>query len=326
MGERDGNYEVNLGALPAGTHSVELRAATEEAPVQARIGAVSCRFVDGDQALADRLAPIVQLRDVDRGVRSSIAHSDAPLVLVPAVTRHADGTRTIEYRIIYSNEDGGTRAPLLFSRFGRSVDAEPLYRVHVDANGRVLDALYQAPLHEWRRFDGVTEGGRPVLRVSTSNNNVSTRTDGSRTADRWSDAPVGIIDARQSEFQVMADQSWTWKIMAKELTREGKVAGDGSTRTRSQVGDPRHYLFLGPLSDAQKAAILAAGGVRVVLADGRHVLARIAEGFADGDFHQSALELPADAVADAVQGVELLGVHALVLGADYAARVLRAVA
>jgi hypothetical protein len=320
--ERTGGYEVNLGALAAGSHEVELRAATELAPIAPRVGELRSRELTGEAALVDRLAPILEMRDTDRSGRSSIAHSDTPLVLMPSIQRNADGTRTIEYRVIFSNEDGGTALPLLYAKFGRGVDVEPVYRVHVDAAGHVLDETYQAPIHKWFAFDGERVDGRPVLRVSTANNMVSARTDSGHTADRWSDASVGVVDAGASEFTTMAANAWTWAIMAKELLREHKAEAAGAARTHHQIADPRGYVYLGPIGDAQRAAIAVAGGLELVLQDGRHVFAKVAEGFAQGDYHQAALELPEGAVADAVAGVALLGIQALVLTSTFGIRQL----
>ncbi|MCW2926535.1 MAG: hypothetical protein JWM86_503 [Thermoleophilia bacterium] len=322
LGERSEGYEVNLAGLPAGRHDIELRAATDAAPVAARVSQLRTRVVEGEQALVDRLAPVIELRDVDRGAGNSVAANDAPLLLVPSITRNADATRTIEYRMLLSNEDGGTPAPELFAQYGRGVDVEPTYRVRVDAQGHVLEARYQSALHQWRDYDGVLEHGRPVLRVSTANSMVSARTGGSRPAERWSDAAIGLVAGDPSDYDVMRSHGWTWAVMSKELLREGKVAAAGAVRTKLQVADPRRYVFLGPISDAARAAIALRGGLEVVLADGRRVLARAVTGFASGVFRQTALELPADALADAVQGVALLGVQALVLTATFGARQL----
>ena len=321
FGERRGAIEVNLGSLPAGPHVVELRAATDVAPVRARVGTVRATTIAGDAALADRFAPVIELRDTDRSSRSSVARSDVPLVVVPAITRNADGTRTIEYRMLYSNEDGGTTTTDLFAKYGRGVDAEPVYRVTVDAAGRLVEGRYQAALHRWLRFDGERVGERAVLRISTANNMVSARR-GAARSERWSDAPTAPIDPRESEYATMRANPWTWSVMAKELLREGKAAAEGGLRGAKQVGDPRRYLYLGPLSDAARAAIQLRGGVEVVLSDGRRVLARLAKGFAAGTFRQSALELPPDALVDSIRGVALLGVRALVLDAGFGIREL----
>lgn len=304
LAERSEPYEVNLGALGPGRHRVELRADTTSAPVAPVVRVASARVVDGELALVDRHAPVLVLRDTDPGGRDSTSRSDAPLLLTPALTRHPDGSRTIEYRYVLSNEDGGTATPDLLARYGRTVDSEPLYRVTVDAAGRTVHEEYQAAVHRWTAFDGERVGSRPVLRVSTANNLVSARA-GERGAHRWSDAATAIITPATSDHEVLRTHPWTWRVMALELLREGRVAAADAARGARQVGDPRSYVYLGPLSDAARAAIALAGGLTVVLADGRRVLARVAPGFAQGSFHQSALELPAGVTGDSVRGLEL---------------------
>jgi hypothetical protein len=315
-GERDEPYEVNLGPLAPGAHRVELRAATDVAPVAAAVASVQPRVVTGDEALVDRLQPVVAMRDVDSGPRASSARSDAPLLLAAAITANADGTRTIEYRTVFSNEDGGTAAPELLVKYGRTVDAEPVYRVVVDRAGRVLREEYQSPVHRWLEFDGDRVDGRPLIRVSTANNLVSART-GLRPTERWSDAAVAIVAPESSDHELLVAHPWAWSVMAKELLREGRavVGAADAVRGARQVGDPRRYVFLGPLDDAARAAIAVAGGIELVLADGRRVLAKVAAGFASGDFHQTAVELPPGIDPDAVRGVALLGVSAVVLDA-----------
>ncbi|MCB0877867.1 MAG: hypothetical protein KDC46_02655 [Thermoleophilia bacterium] len=320
--ERSEPYEVNLGELPAGGHRVELRAATDVAPTMPVVRSASARVTSGDEALVDRYAPVFVMRDCDTGERNSSSRSDAPLLMTPAITHHPDGSRTIEYRVVLSNEDGGTAPPDLLAKFGRTIDAEPLYRVTIDADGRVTDEQYQSPVHRWLAFDGEHHGARPILRVSTANNLVSARP-GLRGAERWSDAAIDIIAPETSDHEVMRAHPWTWRVMALELLREGRTAAADAVRGARQIGDPRRYVFLGPLDDAARAAIAAAGGLVLVLADGSRVLAKIAKGFAAGDFHQSALELPDGAATDAVRGVADLDVSAVVLDADLSMRVLR---
>jgi hypothetical protein len=322
FGERHGAIDVNLGTLPPGHHQVELRAALDVVAVQPRVGEVRARTLTGEAALFDRIAPVLELRDTDRTPGSSVARSDVPLVLIPAVTRHADGSRTVEYRMVFSNEDGGTATPSLFAKYGRGVDAEPIYRVELDPQGRVVEASYQAALHRWVRFDGDRIGERAVLRVSTANNMVSARTGGAIRSERWSDAPLAPVADSTSEYDAMRANPWTWKVMSKELLREGRAAAEGAIRGERQVADPRRYVYLGPLDDAMRAAIQLKGGLELVLANGRHVIAKVAAGFAAGKFRQSALELPPGATADAIRGVALLGVRALVLDEKFGIREL----
>jgi hypothetical protein len=304
---------------------VELRAATDIAPVRASIEALRVRDIDGEQALIDRYAPILELRDDDPSTRASAASNDSPMLLVPAVTRHPDGSRTIEYRVVFSNEDGGTRLPDLYARYGRGVDAEPVLRVELAPDGRLVSERYQAALHRWLPFDGARDGTRAVLRVSTANNLVSARTS-TRTGERWADAPTAPVTQETGEYDVMRLHPWTWRVMAAELLREGKAAAADAVRGAAQIADPRRYVYLGSLSDAARAAISAAGGLELVLADGSRIMARIARGFATGTHAQSALELPVGAVVDAIRGVGMLGVRATVLDDLLTARELASAA
>ena len=315
--ERTSEYAINLAGLPAGSHAIELRDATNAVHGTAgalRVEGMRADRIDGDAALVQRHAPIIELRDQDRGSAHSGAYTDAPLLLVPAVTRHADGSRTIAYRVAFSNEEGGTPTPKLLTTFGRTGDLEPIYTVRVAADGRVLEATYQSAMHRWKPFDGARVGERPVLRVATANNNFSTRVrDAGDGAERWSEVALDGIDGATSDFDVMQRHPWTWTVMAKELLREGKVAAADAVRGRHQVGDPRRYLYVGPITDAIRGAISLAGGIEVVLRDGRRVIARLVDGFARGSQGIGALELPPGVLGDSVLGVTLLGVRAVVL-------------
>ena len=330
LAERTSEYAVNLAGIPVGGHAIELRDATHASHGAAgglRIEGLRADRIDGDAALVQRHAPIVELRDQDRGAAHSAGYSDAPLLLVPAVTRHADGSRTIAYRVAFSNEEGGTPSPKLLATYGRSGDLEPIYTVRVGADGRVLEATYQSAMHRWKAYDGARVGERPVLRVATANNNFSTRVhaagDGS---ERWSEVALDGIDGATSDFDIMLRHKWTWEVMAKEMLREGKVAATDATRGRYQVGDPRQYLYVGPVTDAVRGAIELAGGIELVLKDGRRVIARLVEGFARGSQGMGALELPPGVLGDTVQGVSLLGLRAVVLTERLESRELERIA
>lgn len=328
MSERTGGYSVDFGALPVGNHVIELRAPRDlvgpAAPVVSA-GLLRPETLTGDAALIARHAPIMELRDVDPSIAHSTSRSDAPLLVVPAVTAHADGTKTIAYRVCFSNEEGGTLNPKLMASYGRTADLEPVYTVRVRADGSIIDSKYQSPVHSWKPFDGERVGDRPVLRTSSANSMSSARVraagDG---AERWSDAPIAAVDADTSDYDVMRIHRWTWTVMAKEVLREGKVVADASKRATFQIADPRRYVFMNSITDAQRGAMVARGGLELVLSDGRRIVAKLVEGFATGGYRQGALELPVGAVADAIVGVGLLGVHASILDASLQLRELAA--
>ncbi|MBC7460093.1 MAG: hypothetical protein H7287_01890 [Thermoleophilia bacterium] len=97
--ERTGGYAVTLGPLPPGLHDVELRAATDlVAPGVAlpTAGALRAKQVTGEQAQIDAHAPVIELYNTNPGSLRSASANGVPVLMIPAVTRHADGPKTIE--------------------------------------------------------------------------------------------------------------------------------------------------------------------------------------------------------------------------------------
>ena len=98
-----------------------------------------------------RYAPILYGRDLPEiPGRYENNHTDVPLLAYHTSTPpDAAGNRTIEYTMIWSNEDEGTDTPALMARWGRTTDIEWIYRVEVDADGNRVDGtgVYQAPAH-----------------------------------------------------------------------------------------------------------------------------------------------------------------------------------
>ncbi len=92
-------------------------------------------------------------------------------------TDPASGNTTIEYSVIWSNEDGGTNTPALMARWGRSTDIEWIYRVTLDPQGQIVSEVYQGPDHATAPFTGAKEGDHPLLQTSTINNNLTQVTD-----------------------------------------------------------------------------------------------------------------------------------------------------
>ena len=326
--ERTGGYSVNLGALPAGAHSVEIRLARDVAGSQAPVPTISrawAETVTGEQALIERHAPILEMRQSPRRLGEINAlHSDAPLMLVPQVTKNADGSKTILYSAMYSNEDGGTKISGLWASYTRGTDYEPIYRVQVAADGRVIAEQFQSPLHQWLPFDGVREGQRPVLRLSTANNLLSARIAG-KGAERWGDASSAPPPADQSSStDIMLSNPWMFAIMGKELLREGKAAPAGQAPVNGQIQDIRQYVYLRDMPPSMQAAIQARGGVDLLLADGRTIRAQSTLSTATAERRFASFTLPKGVNPDTVRGVQLLGAHAFVFNSEYQMRNLEA--
>jgi hypothetical protein len=312
--ERTGGYEINLGPLAAGSHDVELRAATDlVAPGIAlpTVGRLRAEQLTGEPAWINAHAPIVELMATDPGGARSAAVHGAPVMMIPAVTRHADGSKTVEYRVLFTHEEGGTTDPDLFAKHGRAVDSEYMYRVKVDAQGRIVHEEYQSAIHKWLPFKGTRENGRPVLRVSTPNHMFSASHHGPGR-ERWSVACSPALTAEQSEYSTMLANPWTWELMAKELRRGGNIAAEDAVRGAREIADPTRYAYLDSVSPAVRDATVAAGRIEFVLTDGRRVTAPTPKGFASGYFGRAAVELPAGVGAGDVRSVVLAGVRALV--------------
>ena len=165
------------------------------------------------------------------------------------------------------------------SQYGTTLDVETVYRVRLDGRGLLVDSQYQSGVHQWMRFDGERLGDRPVLRVSSTNNMTSARiTEGG--AERWSDAPIETDQSRPG-VDLLARSPWLKIVPQDELLREGKVNADAPGDEQLAALD--RYVAVGPVSDAQRAAIVAAGGVRLTLASGEQVVATVSPDFASGE-------------------------------------------
>jgi hypothetical protein len=317
-------YEVALGGLPPGQHTIEIRDARDRTggPTGIRVTKIDTHVLRGEQALIDRHAPLLQTRSLPNDNRAEITHTDTPMLLVPKVTKTADGTTTIEYHVLYSNEDGGTGTVDLYRRYGRGVDFEWTYRVKLDAAGNKLKGEFQGPLHRTVDFSGTYSGERPVLRISTSNNNASQRLNTQPNADRWSEAPIAAVRQGVTELSIMRSQPWTLAIMGKELLREGRTTVFGSAPAASQIDDPRSYVYLHAETQQGRTAMKAGTTVTLHLRNGKTATLEVkAANFGYGT--ATALALP-----DGVRPEDIVRVSgpvsAFVLDAKFAPRSLDA--
>jgi len=327
--ERTGGYTVNLGELAAGLHEVELRAASDlVAPglPLPTVGALTAQQLTGEQAWIDAHAPVIEMYNTNPGSLRSASANGVPVLMVPAVTRHPDGSKTVEYRVLFTHEEGGTTDPDLLARHGRAVDSEYCYRVTVDARGRITDEQYQSAVHQWKRFTGTRENGRPVLRVSTPNHMFSERAhvNAGDLRERWSIATSPALVGGQSEYTTMLANPWTWQLMAKELRRGGNVAADDAVRGARDIADPTRYVYFEQLPAAVRDAAIGAGYLEVRLRTGAVIQLRAPEGMGVGYFARTAIELPTGVDNDDVLAVTLAGVRALVLTDELMPRELTA--
>lgn len=279
----DGSVQVNLGVLGAGAHRIELRdstavgtGATGPGVVAGEAEPVSARNLDtspvdpGDYATADAYERAVQARDQALAARyaphlalgdEDQATNNAPLMTTAQVIHHDDGSITIAYRILYSNEDGGDGEDpaRLANRWGRTTDDERVYEVTLDAQGRPIDFSgkngaggVKLPDDEEglaRMDQALGPGGLPALAIANGHNNVAWDTAAAAGEGRnrsYSGVPVMVATAPATgrdasnepgppTNQVMADHPWTWAVANAEMEREGK-AGEVQPQQRLYLG------------------------------------------------------------------------------------------
>jgi CheY-like chemotaxis protein len=248
-------YAAFLGELEAGEHTlaVERHAGYSAAGTGLRVGGVKFRQVaegEGEWTMLAH-APVLYARADTIG-----QFTDVPMIAY-CERLEEEGKPYLQYTVIFSNEDGGTSTRALMARWGRTTDIEYIYKAWLDARGKVAQATIQAKDHHEIAFDGRYEGTHPVLIPSTRNNMVSGQ---GRSEIRCQIAPVAIDLSAHSREEVMDRHPWSYRVMAQELAREGKLRAFGEVAGEA-VSDPRNYLYL----EAKVANRTSAVGVVVKL-------------------------------------------------------------
>ena len=255
-------YDVALGQLARGRHRVTVAFDRAKSPPGAR-GAKVTKLAPSLAArddLAARYAPILYGRDLPEiPGRYENNSTDVPLLEYHTTATGADGTTTIEYTMIWSNEDGGTNTPALMARWGRTTDIEWIYRVVLDPAGRIVSEHYQAPNHETKAFSGAKEGLHPLLVNVTSNNNLEQVTDpAASTGYRFFLSGTDTLPAGRAREAVMDANPWTYRVTAQEIAREGELEPVASPDTPA-VSDQRNYVFAEVDKDTSYPAPPASG-------------------------------------------------------------------
>lgn len=287
-GAKSTDYALSLGKLPAGDHTVTLRYAKNKSTrgatgvnVTAGTAAVE-KYATPEDKWAAENAPILLGRH--GGIENN--HTDTPLGMYHSISKHADGTTTISYGYVYSNEDTGDGgAPALEqARWGRLTDLETVFEVKLDSDGKVLSRTYEGAGHHWHPFQGKLDGTHPIIRTATDNNNVTDQGDGVLRFQLPTDHRVGNFPRED----VMRQNPQWFEAEGKELHREGKIdpKGIGSPPVddatavvksvladlglgqKATMADPRNYLYVQlDASGARKDPVVA----RVTMKDGRTV-------------------------------------------------------
>lgn len=176
--------------------------------------------------------------------------SDIPLLTYYETFDEPEGGFRIRYTTIFSHEDGGTQAAALMARWGRVTDIEWVYEATVK-NGKVVSEIYQGANHETKPFNGKRVfGGHPLLFTVTDNNNFA---DAGCSALRFAPLPVRADLSNGSRETLMEKFPWTYRVMAEEVIREGRV--NSEKLEANIIADPRDYLYVELNTELKNAAV-----------------------------------------------------------------------
>jgi hypothetical protein len=237
-------YDALVGPLEAGAHRITFEPSPLWSwPAGLEVARVSTRVVaaGSETGLVVGHSPTLGIRADTIGTAS-----DVPLVLYAEDDRR-NGRGWIRYSVIISHEDGGTPAPALMARWGRTTDIELIYEVEIDGT-RVVQDRFQGPDHEIRRFAGTLEGRHPQLLIATLNNMFIDR---GKSLASVRPVPRTVNLDRRTRESVMDDNPWIYPLMARELVAEKRIG--------TQIEDPREFLYV----EAGLALEHAAASVKV---------------------------------------------------------------
>jgi hypothetical protein len=247
-------YRVMLGRLAPGKHSVTARMNHSRSAAAARQAIVrSLRpilYAGNKQLTADDLLALAHSPVLYQRANTIDRFSDVPLLMYYEVTRTDAREVKIRYTVIFTNEDGGTPTAALMARWGRGTDIEWVYELSAQ-DGRVIEESYQGVEHETRPFKGKrTNGSHPLLSVASDNNNFS---DLGSSVTRFALLPIAADLHSASRESIMDAHPWTYRIMAEELTREGRIKEKPADI--NSISDPRNYLYVDLYAQQRGAAI-----------------------------------------------------------------------
>jgi hypothetical protein len=258
------DYPIVLGALPAGSHRLTIARDTARSAAQAgpvTLGRVDVRVYAPGSPDYDWIARAPILRARPGTVEK---FSDFPLVMYAErnVGGESGSRYSLQYTVIFTNEDGGTPTDRLMATWGRTTDIEFIYGL-TDPGGR---EEIQAEGHKWIAFNGPRVGTHPVLWVATLNNMVADH--GPDDMIRFAPAPQMVSLDHASREKVMDDNPWMYAVTSAEMVREHRIDPQAKPGSGTIV-DPRRYITLeacGQVTDATLAfdVGVAPGGGDVV--------------------------------------------------------------
>jgi len=220
LGATPHDYKVLLGPLKAGKHRIDYE--NNQMYSSSTFGSFDASFkVDlvTDPALVH--APFLYLRP-------DTVHrfSDLPIISWYEWLDMPEG-RTLQFSVIFTNEDGGTDTQALMARWGRTLDIEYYYRWRADGS-----QTFQAVNHKETPFHGQKIGEHPLIYDASDNNNFADTGDSPLRVALW---PVPFDLSQHSREEVADQNPWAYKLMNDELVREDKI---------SKLGNTLDYLYV----------------------------------------------------------------------------------
>ncbi len=290
-------YRVFLGPLTPGRHTLEVVRSDRWSAPGANFGVQQVRASVIDPSSPDYRAiahaPILYARADTLG-----RFSDAPLLMWYERFPEAGG-ETIQYSIVFTNEDGGTPTDALMARWGRASDIEYIYRVRFDAAGAIREELYQGPDHADLHFAGRKLGNHPYF-LDASLNNIFM--DAGYSPVQYRLLPIAADLSGHSREEIMDRNPWTYVVMAQEMAREGRIRGSQQP-AKVMVGDPRSYLYLELNADNRNCGSVVWAKIK---GDprwkGSH-LGRLDYSVTRSGWFRTTVELPAGAAADNIEAI-----------------------
>lgn len=246
-GPRAFEYKISLGRLEKGDHNIRLvlnskRSAGSAGNVTIMtskvLHATPMRSGGDLENLAVAHSPIIYARS-----NSIDKFTDIPLVTYYEVFEEQHNVARIRYTTVFSNEDGGTQTTALMARWGRATDIEWIYEVLVK-DGNIFSATYQGANHVTKNFTGKRLfGAHPLIFTVTDNNNFS---DEGCSQIRVAPVPIRADLSRKSRETIMDENPWTYRIMAEEAIREGRI--DPENLGANTIDDVRNYVYVEVIS------------------------------------------------------------------------------
>lgn len=246
-------YRVILGKIPSGSHRITV--IFNHARSAGNIGEVKIYSLNikplGLNSPAEKMAvsnaPIIYARPdtIDK-------FSDIPLITYYEILAGGENSYKIRYTTIFTNEDGGTQTAALMARWGRATDIEWVYELEVK-NNSIQSEIYQGANHAVKNFAGKRLlGSHPAIFDATVNNNFS---DTGCSALRMALVPIPADLSKKSRESVMDKNPWTYRIMAEEMMREGRI--NAQKLDANTIDDLRNYVYVEVYSENSAGAAVA---------------------------------------------------------------------